>query len=109
MYFLFLYFCDNTHDCYDYILSLTGNCTIAFQEFLMRMSQKLKDSDAEDDMLEAFKVFNKSRDVFFRYAYTYIHLYVLSALGSILPSLPYPYPYPYPYQYPIVIGIKCDC
>ena len=64
----------------------------------MRMSQKLKDSDAEDDMLEAFKVFNKSRDVFFRYAYTYIHLYVFSAL--VLFYLPSPTPTPTPTHTP---------
>ena len=49
----------------------------------MMMSQKLKDSDAEDDMLEAFKVFDKNGDGFIRYAYTYNHRYLLKPSISV--------------------------
>ena len=37
----------------------TGNGTIDFPEFLTMMARKMKDTDSEEEILEAFKVFDK--------------------------------------------------
>lgn len=36
-----------------------GNGTIDFPEFLTLMARKMKDTDSEEEILEAFKVFDK--------------------------------------------------
>ena len=36
-----------------------GNGTIDFPEFLTMMARKMKDTDSEEEILEAFKVFDK--------------------------------------------------
>ena len=42
------------------ILSITsGNGTIDFEEFLHMMAQKMKDTDSEEELREAFRVFDK--------------------------------------------------
>lgn len=40
-------------------LSLTGNGTIDFPEFLTMMSRKLSDVDSEEELREAFKTFDR--------------------------------------------------
>ena len=37
----------------------TGNGTIDFPEFLTMMARKMKDTDSEDEIREAFRVFDK--------------------------------------------------
>ena len=41
-----------------------GNGVVDFQEFLTLMSQKIKDPDADDELFEAFKVFDRDGDSF---------------------------------------------
>ncbi|XP_007442524.1 calmodulin-like [Python bivittatus] len=41
------------------ILFLTGNGTIDFPEFLTMMARKMKDTDSEEEIREAFRVFDK--------------------------------------------------
>lgn len=43
-----------------YCLS-TGNGTIDFPEFLTMMARKMKDTDSEEEIREAFRVFDKVR------------------------------------------------
>lgn len=40
-------------------LSLTGNGEIDFEEFLQMMSKKIKDTDTEEEIRDAFKIFDK--------------------------------------------------
>ncbi|XP_019758647.2 neo-calmodulin isoform X2 [Dendroctonus ponderosae] len=39
-----------------------GNGTIEFNEFLQMMSKKMKDADGEEELKEAFRVFDKNND-----------------------------------------------
>uniref|UniRef100_A0AAY4CWV2 Calmodulin 3a (phosphorylase kinase, delta) n=1 Tax=Denticeps clupeoides TaxID=299321 RepID=A0AAY4CWV2_9TELE len=41
-----------------------GNGTIDFPEFLTMMARKMKDTDSEEEIREAFRVFDKVRDTF---------------------------------------------
>ena len=41
------------------IFSLLGNGTIDFPEFLTMMARKMKDTDSEEEIREAFRVFDK--------------------------------------------------
>merc|ERR1712151_1475996 len=41
-----------------------GNGTIDFPEFLSLMARKMKDSDTEEELIEAFKVFGRDGDGF---------------------------------------------
>lgn len=38
---------------------LSGNGTIDFPEFLTMMARKMKDTDSEEEIREAFRVFDK--------------------------------------------------
>lgn len=38
---------------------ITGNGTIDFPEFLTMMARKMKDTDSEEEIREAFRVFDK--------------------------------------------------
>lgn len=59
---------------------LAGNGTIDFPEFLTMMARKMKDTDSEEEIREAFRVFDKDgngfisaaelRCVFFLHLYT---------------------------------------
>jgi calmodulin len=40
-------------------LSIPGNGTIDFPEFLTMMARKMKDTDSEEEIREAFRVFDK--------------------------------------------------
>lgn len=42
----------------------TGNGTIDFPEFLTMMARKMKDTDSEEEIREAFRVFDKVENVF---------------------------------------------
>ena len=42
-----------------YILFFKGNGTIDFEEFLTMMAKKMKDTDSEEELREAFRVFDK--------------------------------------------------
>ena len=44
-----------------------GNGTIDFPEFLTMMARKMKDTDTEDEIREAFRVFDKDGNGFIRY------------------------------------------
>ena len=45
-------------------LFLTGNGTIDFPEFLTMMARKMKDTDSEEEIREAFRVFDKDGNGF---------------------------------------------
>ena len=45
-------------------MHLTGNGTIDFPEFLTMMARKMKDSDSEEEIREAFRVFDKDGNGF---------------------------------------------
>ncbi len=54
----------------------SGNGTIDFPEFLTMMARKMKDTDSEEEIREAFRVFDKDGNGFIsaaelRYACTY--------------------------------------
>ena len=44
--------------------SISGNGTIDFPEFLTMMSRKMKETDSEDEIKEAFRVFDKDGNGF---------------------------------------------
>lgn len=46
------------------ILCLAGNGTIDFPEFLTMMARKMKDTDSEEEIREAFRVFDKDGNGF---------------------------------------------
>ncbi|KAH7571911.1 hypothetical protein ACOSP7_014808 [Xanthoceras sorbifolium] len=43
-------------------VDINGNGTIEFGEFLNLMARKMKESEAEEELREAFKVFDKDQD-----------------------------------------------
>ncbi|KAF2298450.1 hypothetical protein GH714_023613 [Hevea brasiliensis] len=43
-------------------VDVNGNGTIEFGEFLNLMARKMKESEAEEELKEAFKVFDKDQD-----------------------------------------------
>merc|ERR1712118_654492 len=43
----------------DMINEVDGNGTIDFPEFLSLMARKMKDTDTEEELIEAFKVFDR--------------------------------------------------
>lgn len=45
-------------------LTFTGNGTIDFPEFLTMMARKMKDTDSEEEIREAFRVFDKDGNGF---------------------------------------------
>nr|CAD7196343.1 unnamed protein product [Timema douglasi] len=45
-----------------FLNNLDGNGTIEFNEFLQMMSKKMKGADGEDELREAFRVFDKNND-----------------------------------------------
>ena len=45
-------------------LAVTGNGTIDFPEFLTMMARKMKDTDSEEEIREAFRVFDKDGNGF---------------------------------------------
>ena len=47
----------------DTLLS-SGNGTIDFEEFLLMMARKMKDTDSEEELREAFRVFDKDGNGF---------------------------------------------
>ena len=49
--------------CYLFLF-LTGNGTIDFPEFLTMMARKMKDTDSEEEIREAFRVFDKDGNGF---------------------------------------------
>ena len=70
----------------------TGNGTIDFEEFLAMMAKKMKDTDTDEEMREAFRVFDKDGDGFI----TSIELqHVMTSLGEkltgVLKLVPYHY------------------
>ena len=57
-----LLFCDVVHDLFGCCVS--GNGTIDFPEFLTMMARKMKDTDSEEEIREAFRVFDKDGNGF---------------------------------------------
>lgn len=47
-----------------FLVIFVGNGTIDFEEFLTMMARKMKETDTEEEMKEAFKVFDKDGDGF---------------------------------------------
>ena len=45
-------------------IDVDGNGTVDFPEFLTMMARKMKDTDSEEEILEAFKVFDKDGNGF---------------------------------------------
>lgn len=45
-------------------ITLVGNGTIDFPEFLTMMARKMKDTDSEEEIREAFRVFDKDGNGF---------------------------------------------
>ena len=45
----------------------TGNGTIDFPEFLTMMARKMKETDSEEEIREAFRVFDKDGNGFIRF------------------------------------------
>jgi calmodulin len=41
------------------VVMCAGNGTIDFEEFLHMMARKMKDTDSEEELREAFRVFDK--------------------------------------------------
>lgn len=57
---LLLFFFLLLHDCWHlFFLLQLGNGTIDFPEFLTMMARKMKDTDSEEEIREAFRVFDK--------------------------------------------------
>uniref|UniRef100_A0A671V616 Calmodulin 2a (phosphorylase kinase, delta) n=1 Tax=Sparus aurata TaxID=8175 RepID=A0A671V616_SPAAU len=52
-----------------------GNGTIDFPEFLTMMARKMKDTDSEEEIREAFRVFDKVHSVCAPTS-THMHLYI---------------------------------
>lgn len=46
-------------DWFWYLTHFLGNGTIDFPEFLTMMARKMKDTDSEEEIREAFRVFDK--------------------------------------------------
>ena len=57
----------------------TGNGTIDFPEFLTMMARKMKETDSEDEIKEAFRVFDKDGNGFISAAEL---RYVMTHLGE---------------------------
>jgi len=47
-----------------YYFAIEGNGTIDFPEFLTMMARKMKDTDSEEEIREAFRVFDKDGNGF---------------------------------------------
>ena len=45
--------------CVFVFVNCAGNGTIDFEEFLHMMARKMKDTDSEEELREAFRVFDK--------------------------------------------------
>jgi calmodulin len=58
-----------------------GNGTIDFEEFLQMMAKKMKDTDGEEELREAFRVFDKDGNGFISAAEL---RHVMTNLGIIL-------------------------
>lgn len=48
----------------NFLISFPGNGTIDFPEFLTMMARKMKDTDSEEEIREAFRVFDKDGNGF---------------------------------------------
>ena len=56
---------------------IKGNGTIDFDEFLHMMAKKMKESDSEEELREAFRVFDKDGNGFISAAelrYVFVHV-----------------------------------
>jgi calmodulin len=60
-----------------------GNGEIDFPEFLTMMARKMKDTDSEEEIKEAFKVFDKNGDGKISAAEL---RHVMTSIGILLPS-----------------------
>ena len=60
-----------------------GNGEIDFPEFLTMMARKMKDTDSEEEIKEAFKVFDKNGDGKISAAEL---RHVMTSIGTLLPS-----------------------
>ena len=62
--------CIHTNHWEIYVLSFQvdadGNGTIDFPEFLTMMARKMKDTDSEEEIKEAFRVFDKDGNGYIR-------------------------------------------
>ena len=46
------------------VVDADGNGTVAFPEFLSLMARKIKDADTDEELIEAFKVFDRDGNGF---------------------------------------------
>jgi calmodulin len=53
-----------SHTRFFSLSSISGNGTIDFPEFLTMMARKMKDTDSEEEIREAFRVFDKDGNGF---------------------------------------------
>lgn len=65
-FFLLVVLSDNCQTCTCILTSFyfSGNGTIDFPEFLTMMARKMKDTDSEEEIREAFRVFDKDGNGF---------------------------------------------
>lgn len=59
---LYIYMYNKVSSIIFFFLLSEGNGTIDFDEFLIMMSKKMKETDIEEEMREAFRVFDKDGD-----------------------------------------------
>ncbi|XP_052766262.1 calmodulin-like [Mya arenaria] len=67
----------------DMINEADGNGTIDFPEFLTMMARKMKDTDSEEEIKEAFRVFDKDGNGFIRWVAAELR-HVMTNLGEKL-------------------------
>lgn len=72
---------NNTRYYHDIVISkpsfcilTSGNGTIDFEEFLHMMAKKIKDTDSEDELREAFRVFDKVISLLLFYTISIDHI-----------------------------------
>jgi Ca2+-binding EF-hand superfamily protein len=65
------------------IFVLLGNGTIDFPEFLTMMARKMKDTDSEEEIREAFRVFDKDGNGFISAAELRLVIFHLETTTSI--------------------------
>ena len=58
----------------------TGNGTIDFEEFISMMARKMRETDSEEELREAFRVFDKDGNgsVFILYCLSYCAEYLIN-------------------------------
>ena len=66
LFYLFHYAKKKKKKLFLFLFHMKGNGTIDFPEFLTMMARKMKDTDSEEEIREAFRVFDKDGNGFIR-------------------------------------------